>query len=176
MNRKELKSEQFFRLYNAAQKRIYAYLLMFVHNHSDADDLLQETASILWEQFDQFNQEGSFAAWAIGIARNKALDLLKSKRGSRPLFDDEFYKEISKYAEAESENADKRLKALRNCIQKMSEQNQHLIHLRFDQGITVKKLSQASRYSADAIYKKMSRIYSMLHDCINRTLFEWGQM
>jgi RNA polymerase sigma-70 factor (ECF subfamily) len=149
---------------------------MLVHNYSDADDLLQETASILWEQFDQFNQQGSFAAWAIGIARNKALDFLKSKRGSRPLFDDEFYRDISQYAEAESENADKRLTALRNCIQKMSEQNRYLIHLRFDQGIPVKKLSQVSRYSADAIYKKMSRIYSVLHDCINRTLLEWGRM
>lgn len=80
---KEIKSVRFFRLYNRAQKRLYSYLLMLVHNHSDAEDLLQETASVLWEQFHQFDKEGSFAAWAIGIARNKAFDFLRSKRGSR---------------------------------------------------------------------------------------------
>ena len=76
MAKKELKSEHFFRLYNAAQKRIYAYLLIMVHNHSDAEDLHQETASVLWERFDEFDKSKSFTAWAIGIARNKALDYL----------------------------------------------------------------------------------------------------
>lgn len=175
MDSKELKSEQFFRLYNAAQKRIYAYLLMLVHNHNDAEDLLQETASILWERFNDFDKTGSFAAWSVGIARNKALDFLKSKRTSRPLFDDEFYASISTLAECESENTDQRLRALRDCIKKMPLQNQNLIHLRFEKGITVKKISQISEYSADAVYKKMSRIYTALHHCINRTLVQWGQ-
>lgn len=175
MAKKELKSEQFFRLYNAAQRRIYAYLLMMVHNHSDAEDLHQETASILWEKFDDFDKSGSFAAWAIGIARNKALDFLKSKRNSRPLFSDDFYCDISEIAESESAGTENRLKALRNCIKKMSMQNQKLIHLRFEKGITVKKISQISEFSVDAVYKKMSRIYSVLHECVDRSLTQMDQ-
>lgn len=175
MDNKELKSEQFFRLYNAAQKRIYAYLLMLVHNHNDAEDLLQETASVLWERFDQFDRQGSFAAWAIGIARNKALDFLKSKRTSRPLLGDDFYQDMSQYAETESEQTDRRLRALNECIQHMSVQNQRLIHLRFEQGIPVKRISQISEHSADAIYKKISRIYSFLNECINRRILQQEQ-
>lgn len=176
MVNKELKSAQFFRLYNATQKRIYAYLLMVVHNHNDAEDLLQETASILWEQFDSFVKDGSFGAWAIGIARNKALNFLKSKRSSRPLFNDEFYDTISKLGESESEHTEKRLKALRDCFKKMSAQNQQLIHLRFEKGVAIKKISQISEHSADALYKRISRIYSFLHDCVNRTLIRWEQV
>lgn len=172
MDNKELKSEQFFRLYNAAQRRIYAYLLMLVHNHNDAEDLLQETASILWEQFNQFEKGGSFAAWAVGIARNKALDFLKSKRTSRPLLGDDFYLDISGLAEAESEHSDRRLAALQECIKKMSVPNQRLIHLRFEQGIPVKRISQISEHSADAIYKKISRIYSFLNECVSHRLVE----
>ena len=176
MDNKEPKSAQFFRLYNAAQKRVYAYLLMLVHNHNDAEDLLQETASILWEQYHQFDKNGSFAAWAIGIARNKALDFLKQKRTSRPLFEDEFYQEISAFAENESKNTDKRLNALRNCVKKLSADNQKLLNLRFEKGITIKRISQMSEHSADAIYKKISRIYSHLHNCIHRTLVQWEQV
>jgi len=172
MDNKELKSAQFFRFYNGAQKRVYAYLLMLVHNHSDAEDLLQETASILWEQYDQFDKQGSFAAWAIGIARHKALDYLKQKRTSRPLFSDAFYEDISKYAETESQNTDRRLNALRNCVKKLSAENQKLIHLRFEKGIAVKKISQMTEHSADAVYKKISRIYSHLYNCIHRTLLQ----
>lgn len=175
MEEKEIKSVQFFRLYNGAQKRVYSYLLMLVHNHNDAEDLLQETASVLWEQFHKFDEQGSFAAWAVGIARNKALDFLKSKRTSRPLFDDDFYDGISKFAESESENTEKRFKALRNCMKKMSVGNQNLINLRFEKGIPVKKLSQVSGYSVDAIYKRISRIYGALRTCINGTLIQWEQ-
>ncbi len=175
MAKKELKSEKFFKLYNAAQRRVYAYLLMMVHNHNDAEDLLQETASVLWEKFDEFDRSGSFAAWAIGIARHKALNFLKSKHNSRPLFDDEFYLDISETANAESESMDRRLNALRNCIEKMSLQNQQLIHLRFEKGATVKKISQLSAFSVDAVYKKISRIYSVLHDCVDRTVTQMEQ-
>ncbi len=176
MDNIEPKSVQFFRLYNGAQKRIYAYLLMLVHNYNDAEDLLQETASILWERYDQFDKRGSFAAWAIGIARNKALDFLKQKRTSRPMFSDSFYEDLCKLAESESENTDRRLSALRNCLKKLSAENRKLIHLRFEQGITVKKISQISAFSADAVYKKISRIYSSLYHCINRTLVQWERL
>ena len=175
MEKKEIKSVQFFRLYNGAQKRVYSYLLMLVHNHNDAEDLLQETASILWEQFHKFDKQRSFAAWAIGIARNKALDFLKSKRNSRPLFSDEFYDDVSKLAELESENTDKRFKALRNCVKKLSTLDQNIINLRFEKGFPVKKLSQDSGYSVDAIYKRISRIYVVLRQCVNGTLIQWEQ-
>jgi RNA polymerase sigma-70 factor (ECF subfamily) len=173
MDNKEPKSVQFFRLYNGAQKRVYAFLLMLVHNHTDAEDLLQETASILWEQYHHYDPQSSFAAWAIGIARNKALDFLKRKRTSRPLLSDDFYKDISALAESESVNTDQRVKALRDCVKKLSAENQALLHLRFEKGIPVKRISQMSQHSAEAIYKKISRIYSHLHSCIHRTLVQW---
>jgi len=168
--KQELKSEQFFRLYNAAQRRIYAYLLVMVHNHNDAEDLLQETASILWERFDDFQRSGNFTAWAVGIARNKSLDFIKSKRSSRPFLSDDFYSDVAEIAASDAAGADTRLRALSDCIKKMSLQNQKLIHLRFEQGFTIKKISQMSEHSAQALYKKLSRIYAALHNCISRTL------
>jgi len=173
VSKEELKSENFFRLYNGAQQRIHAYLLMMVHNYTDAEDLLQETASILWEKFEEFDKSRSFAAWSIGIARNKALDLLKSRRRSRAFFKDGFYDEISEIEEAEHVNAHRRLKALRECIKKMSIPNQNLVRLRFEQGLPVKKISQKSGHSVDAIYKRLSRVYAALQECVSRTLAQW---
>ena len=176
MAKEELKSEYFFRLHNVAQRKVYAYLLIMVHNHSDAEDLLQETSSILWEKFDEFDKDKSFAAWAIGIARNKALDFLKSKRTTRAFFGDDFYRDISDIAKVESVNSDKRLKALRDCVKKLSVQNQKLVYLRFEKGIMAKRISQVSEYSADAIYKKLSRVYKALRNCIDLKLVQWEQL
>lgn len=163
-------------MYNSAQQRIYAYLLMMVHNHNDAEDLLQETASILWEKFEEFDNTKSFAAWAVGIARNKALDFMKTKRMSRPFFSDELYESISRIEQSESANAEKRFKALNGCINKLPLKSQKLINQRFEKGVPVNKLSQKSGYSTDAIYKRLSRIYSALAECIRRTLAQWETM
>ena len=176
LDRKEIKSETFFRLYNAAQQRVYAYLLMMVHNHNDAEDLLQETASILWEKFEEFDTSKSFAAWSVGIARNKALDFMKSKRSSRAFFNDDLYGDIAKIEELESPKAQQRLKALRGCIKKMSLSNQELIHLRFEKGTAVKKMCQKTGHSADVIYKRLSRIYGALGNCVRRTLAQWEKI
>ena len=170
MGKSNIKSEEFFRLYNAAQQRIYAYLLMMVHNHSDADDLLQETASVLWERYEDYDKGKSFAAWGVGIARNKALDFMKSKGNSRASFNSDFYDKISQIEGAEADNVNERSNALRNCIGKLSVQNQMIVHYRFEKGLTVKKMSQESGDSADKIYKRLSRIYSALRDCVSRTL------
>jgi len=175
MDNKEPKSAQFFRYYNGAQKRLYAYLLMMVHNHSDAEDLLQETASALWEQYEQFDPGRNFTAWAIGIARNKAIDFLRQKRTTRPMFSDSFYEKMSTLAEEESQNVDRRLLALRTCIKQLSADNQRLLRLRFEEGISIKKLSQNSPYSPQALYKKISRIYSSLYNCIHRILLHGEQ-
>ena len=101
---KEKDSREFFRLYTGVQKQLYAYLLMLVHNHDDAEDLLQETAGILWEKFDEFIEGSSFAAWAMGIARNRALDLMKLRRRSRPYFEDSVYEKLYIQAELTSDD------------------------------------------------------------------------
>lgn len=44
------KNVRFFRHYNAIQTHLRTFLLMMVHNQNDADDLLQETSSILYYQ------------------------------------------------------------------------------------------------------------------------------
>ena len=44
--KKEPKSALFFRLYNAAQQRIFAYLLMMVHNHNDGSKRIADNALV----------------------------------------------------------------------------------------------------------------------------------
>ena len=53
--------------------------------------------------------------------------------------------------------------------------DQNIINLRFEKGISVKKISQISGYSVDAIYKRVSRIYGALRQCVNGTLIQWEQ-
>ena len=68
--------------------------MIMVHNQSAAEDLLQETVTIMWEKFDQFEEGTNFAAWAIAIARNKSLEYLKENHKTKKLFTDATYEKL----------------------------------------------------------------------------------
>jgi RNA polymerase sigma-70 factor (ECF subfamily) len=71
------KTEAFFRLFMENQKRIYTYVLMLVPNNSDADDIMQDTATALWQQFERFEPGTNFAPWAVRVAHYPVLQFYK---------------------------------------------------------------------------------------------------
>ena len=81
--------DSFFQLYLQSQRRLYAYILMLVPNSSDADDILQQTSSIMWQKFDTYDPDASFGAWAVSIAKYVIFDHYKKKRRSHVIFKDE---------------------------------------------------------------------------------------
>ena len=71
-------NDEFISLVMANQRKIYSFIVHFVPNRSDADDLFQETVALMWEKFKIFEEGTSFAAWGIQIAHYKRL--LSSQR------------------------------------------------------------------------------------------------
>ncbi|MCK4629078.1 MAG: hypothetical protein KAT56_08735, partial [Sedimentisphaerales bacterium] len=59
-------TERFLKLLMANDKRIYAFILTLVPGRIDADDLMQETVTIMWRKFDDFEPGRDFVAWGIG--------------------------------------------------------------------------------------------------------------
>ena len=164
------KSSKFFALYTNTQGRLYSYLLMMVHNRDDADELLQETAAIMWERFDQFQEGTNFGAWAIKIAKNKSYEHLRKNKSTKMLLNGKFYEDISDFAEKSSEEIPVRLQALNNCINKLNTSNQKLLRLRYKKGLSIKDISQATGRSCSALYKNLASILRLLRICIERTL------
>lgn len=71
-------------LYEQYIDRLYAYLVVTLRDHHEAEDAAHETLIVatLSDRYDP--ARASFDAWLFGIARNIARDLLKSNRRTRP--------------------------------------------------------------------------------------------
>ncbi|MBL7215512.1 MAG: hypothetical protein ISS71_07515 [Phycisphaerae bacterium] len=67
----------FFDYTASIQAKLYLFILGAVYNRSDADELFQETAVVLWGRFDKYREDSCFCAWAISIAKNKVLEYLR---------------------------------------------------------------------------------------------------
>jgi len=59
---------QFVKLFMRHQNQIYAYILTYVPHAADADDIMQEAATVAWEKFGAFQPGTDFALWVKRIA------------------------------------------------------------------------------------------------------------
>ncbi|HOM61894.1 MAG TPA: sigma-70 family RNA polymerase sigma factor [Anaerohalosphaeraceae bacterium] len=170
MDKERAKNLLFFKLYNSLQLRLYSYLLVLVHNSSDAEDILQETAAVLWEKFDQYQEGTNFASWAFSVARYKALQFLRTNKNTRMIFDADFYEKVSQYAQQVTEDADERAAALQQCLEKIPENGRKLLFMRYGKNIPIKKISQLTGRSDNSLYQHFWKIIQVLRACIEKKL------
>jgi RNA polymerase sigma factor (sigma-70 family) len=74
------RSERGFRiLYNKYCGALYGVIIKFVRRTDVADDLMQDTFVKIWKHIDAFDAErGTLYTWMLNIARNQAIDYLRS--------------------------------------------------------------------------------------------------
>ena len=163
-------TEQFLKLLMANDKRIYAFILTLVPGRVDADDLMQETVTVMWRKFGNFEPGRDFVAWGIGIARYKVLEYRKKKRKSQIRFNDN----VHALLEADAKNMlcrlDERLDTLQQCLSKLSEKDRKLIGMRYEQDLTAKIISERVGQSIHRVYRNIVRIHDMLLRCVRSTL------
>ncbi len=67
--------------YDRYSPRIYALLLHMLRAEEDAQDLLQEIFVLVWQKAPQYlESRGNLASWVMSLARNRAVDELRSRR------------------------------------------------------------------------------------------------
>ena len=164
------RTQAFLRLYQANERRIYGFILALVPDWSQAEDLLQETTTVMWSKFDQFELGTDFAAWAMCIARYQIMNDRKKKRRQRVRFSDEVLEAIDACVSEATAQLDVRREALRACLKKLPQRDRELIHLRYEYEATTKSVAERVGRGLDAIYKALNRIHVQLFYCIRRTL------
>ena len=169
------KEEQFLRLITSHQGRIFAYIISCVPHRPDAEDLMQDTVTVLWRKCDQYQVDTSFYAWAIQVARYKILNFYKKKsRSPQVHFSEETLEFLHRHSEQMFENINPRLEALRRCVSKLPVSDSALMQLRYVQNMTVSAISSNLNKSVRGVYKHLAKVHELLVLCVRRTLREEG--
>ena len=163
-------TERFFRLFLACQTQLYAFILMLVHNDADAEDLLQEVATVMWESFDKFEPEKSFAVWGMGIARNKISNYYRTRRRTRARLQQATYNKITDHATKSTDMITEWIRALKKCVQRLGEHDHKIVLMRYQQNIALRKIAELTQRTPGGLYKTMARIHNRLRDCVRLKL------
>jgi RNA polymerase sigma-70 factor, ECF subfamily len=71
----------FAELYDRYCDRVYSLLVHMLRTDEDAQDLLQEVFAQVWQKAPLYlEHRGNVAAWILSLARNRAVDELRSRR------------------------------------------------------------------------------------------------
>lgn len=69
-------------LYDRYGRLVYSLIQRMVRNSAAAEDLVQETFLRVWNRMQAFDQErGALGPWVLTVARNRAIDYLRSADG-----------------------------------------------------------------------------------------------
>ncbi len=162
----------FLRLYTRHQHRIMAYIFTLVANRADAEDLLQETAVVLWEKFDSFQPGTDFVAWACRVAFLKVLNHRRRSARADLLLEDDLLEAVAGRAIELAPQLDRRREALEECMKRLSERDRRMILARYEPGGGVQRAAEASGRSLEAAYKALYRIRKALFDCVTLRIAE----
>jgi RNA polymerase sigma-70 factor (ECF subfamily) len=160
---------QFVRLLTAHERRVYAFILSLVPNWADADEILQETNVRLWNEFDKFTPGTDFGAWACTVARYQVLTFRKRRGRERVQFTDQFLDVVAAEAQADDDTA-ARHQALAKCVDEINPQHRELLRAFYEPGAVGSEVAARFNRSLDALYKALSRVRRILHDCVVRRL------
>jgi RNA polymerase sigma-70 factor (ECF subfamily) len=164
--------ELFIKLYLANERRLYGYVRTLIPNWSDVDDIIQETAAVLWAKFDQFQRGTNFPAWALKIAHNQVLNYCKVRKKDKLYFSEAALESLAELCETRDSNLDQRLAALKKCLDQLKSDEQRLIEMRYRPGGSTKSVSQQTGKDLHVLYRLLNKIHTKLLLCVRRALAE----
>jgi RNA polymerase sigma factor (sigma-70 family) len=127
-------------LYEKYSGAIYSVILSIVADQEYANDVLQETFVKIWKQSASYDaNKGRLYTWMIQIARNSALDLVRTKKFQVSKQNRELPEAVYEQGVA-GINPDSI--GLRSVVGKMKQEHRELIELSYFQGFTQEEISE----------------------------------
>jgi len=163
-------SASFVRQMTSSQQGLFTFILTMVPNVSDADDVLQETNTALWQKRNEFIEGSNFWPWACRFARFQVLAFRKRRQRDHLQFDDSLVAQLAIESIEFAATISTRQRALEKCLRGLSDHKRKLIRLRYGSEKSATKVASQMGLTRGALYDALYRIRLALADCVKQTL------
>ena len=166
--------EGFGALVERYQRTLYYFVVGKVADDTEAKDIVQKTFVAAFQNLANFRLTESFFAWLKGIALNHCRNEWRryqsqARLAGRLLEEKRAELELAAF-DARPEEDDRRLAALRQCLEQLSPQEQTVVGLRFVQELPLPAIGERLGRGAEAARLFLYRIRQRLADCVKKRL------
>ena len=159
-------------LWADAQPKVAGFVGAFIHNFSDAQDIVQEVAKAAVEAIDSYDLDKPFTPWILGVARFKVIDHLRKHGKDRHIFDNDAINRVAgAYAKRDDELDDMK-SALADCMQSLSKRERQALDLRYVDDAKPAEIAKQMSVNAVTARVLLHRIRQALADCVKRKVVE----
>ena len=154
----------FNELYSRYFQRIYSFVYTRMRNHADAEEVVQETFTVVFRSFESYRGTSSLLSWIYGIAKNTLNNSLRRTRTEGQRIDalqpevlrppsligdcnPEEQLAFRRYAEAISER-----------LESVSEWQSEIFVMRQLDNMSIQEISERTQRSSDAIRSSLYRV------------------
>jgi RNA polymerase sigma-70 factor (ECF subfamily) len=143
------------KLYDRYGRLAYSLIFHIVRNSAVAEDLAQETFLHVWNRVHSFDAEqGALGAWLLAVARNRALDHLRSRDGRT---------ETNAVALNQSETpawfakldasafAIERMRRLQSAFEKLTPQQRQILEMAYYEGMSQSEMAERLHQPLDTV-------------------------
>lgn len=163
---------EFVQRLTASQRRLYAFIRSQVASRDDADEVMQQTTTVLWEKYGTFRPDGDFVRWACGVARLEVLTHYRNRRRIRVMLGDNVAEAVGQRLAEAADDVDRRIDMLVECMNELAGRDRDLIERHYRSRQSVTEIAAALGISESLVYKRLSHSRDMLYECIRERLSE----
>jgi RNA polymerase sigma-70 factor (ECF subfamily) len=132
-------------LYDRYGRLAYSLIVRVVRDGALAEDLVQETFLRVWNRAQGFDaQRGALGAWLLAVARNRAIDYLRSAGGrERNALELEVVDHPALYTDMERDIlASDKARMIRAALEKLTPNQREVIELAYFEGLTQTEMAE----------------------------------
>jgi len=167
---KSNRTVEFVRLLKQNDRRLAAYVHASVPDWNEAEDVVQETCVRLWEQFDKYDPDSNFGAWACTVARYLIMASRKRSQRGHLYLRDEVLDAVGSEIEAIQPEIAERLEALQLCVEELPLDGRDLLRACYGENAQFNQVAAQRGRSVGSLYTAVSRLRRQIHQCIERRL------
>ena len=138
----------------------------------DTDEVIQQTAIVIWRKFDQYDPETNFIKWACVIARFEALAYRRKMARDRLVFREDVMELMADEGAEELDTRSAEREALQVCLADLPKKHRDFLTLAYTPGVKVKELAEEAGSTAAAFYMRLKRLRGQLATCVESKVKE----
>jgi len=164
---KEKNETGFHYLYDHYSGALYGIILRIVQSKEYTEEVIQDVFVKIWNSIHQYDaSKGRFYTWMINIARNTAIDYLKSKGFQNELKNQPLPDFVYNTTELSTVNNSSDYIGFNNVLEGLETDKQELINLAYYQGYTQHEISEKLKIPLGTVKTKMRNALMKLKDLL----------
>lgn len=155
-------------------RRLLRYIMTLVPRRNEAEEILQRTATALWENFDQYDTTREFYPWASRFAYFEILKYRRDHARERLVFRDDVLQDLAETRASMEDGLERRREALVLCLAELVAQDVELLRRRYCGQDSIAQMAQEIGATAKSLYRRLDRIRERLANCVSRRVAASG--